>query len=99
MAMMTLSEIREKTGYEKRTYLGEPEGACLLCGRKTLGGDETPMVGMDTDGTLTLEPDASQGFFYVGPNCYRKYIHASDIDTDYWIGQAGGEPTYDNCKW
>jgi hypothetical protein len=94
---MELHTIREQTSYYKREERsrGTTGNECLLCGRQTKGldDDSTRSVGMNTDGTLTLEPDATQGWFPVGPDCYRKYIHASDIDTDYWMAKAGGEPT------
>lgn len=88
---MDIFEIRAKTGYDKRTRHGTPEPHCFLCGRRVK--DDEYMVGMNFNGTLTMEDNAEQGWFPVGPNCWRRYIHASDIDTDYWMAKAGGEPT------
>lgn len=70
---MDLHAIRKATGYEKRTAKGIPEGSCLLCGRK-VNPEGAHAVGMNFDGTLTLAGEAEQGFFDVGPECWRKYM-------------------------
>jgi hypothetical protein len=77
--MCNLDDIISKN-FEKNEKLKIQKGQqpCLVCG-KPLWRDEatSKWLHMTTDGELSeieTSADTSQGWFLVGPDCYKKYL-------------------------